>query len=83
MDQAGAEQFRKNSGFGDWDYVGEIVKNTKNIIKVSVEHGSQLKQRPGFLQYGLYDRPELKAWHKQRVCLIGDAAHPTSPVRFV
>ena len=32
-------------------------------------------------QYGLYDRPELKTWHQGRVLLIGDAAHPTSPVR--
>lgn len=38
MDQAGAEQFRKNSGFADWDYVGEIVKNTEKIIKVSIQY---------------------------------------------
>jgi salicylate hydroxylase len=31
-------------------------------------------------QYGLYDRPELKSWFKGRVVLLGDAAHPTSPV---
>ena len=29
----------------------------------------------------MYDRPELQSWHKGRVGLIGDAAHPTSPVR--
>ena len=32
------------------------------------------------LQYGLYDRPELTTWHKGRVVLLGDAAHPTTPV---
>lgn len=31
-------------------------------------------------QFGLFDRPELKTWHKGRVVLLGDAAHPTSPV---
>ena len=29
----------------------------------------------------MYDRPELQVWHKGRVVLLGDAAHPTSPVR--
>lgn len=32
-------------------------------------------------KYGIYDRPELETWFKGRVVLIGDAAHPTSPVR--
>jgi len=31
------------------------------------------------VKYGLYDRPELSSWHKDRVVLLGDAAHPTSP----
>lgn len=31
------------------------------------------------MQYGLYDRPTLPLWHKGRVVLLGDAAHPTSP----
>lgn len=34
-------------------------------------------------QFGTYDRLELKTWHQGWVVLIGDAAHPTSPVRLL
>ncbi|GJJ10473.1 hypothetical protein Clacol_004699 [Clathrus columnatus] len=34
---------------------------------------------PAILKFGLYDRKELKTWYKDRVVLIGDAAHPTAP----
>jgi len=30
-------------------------------------------------RYGLYERPIAGTWHKGRVVLVGDAAHPTSP----
>ncbi|CAF4225061.1 unnamed protein product, partial [Adineta steineri] len=31
------------------------------------------------IKIGLYDRPELTTWYKDRVVLAGDAAHATSP----
>ena len=31
------------------------------------------------IKVGLYDRPELSTWYKERVVLAGDAAHATSP----
>ncbi|KAI1792220.1 FAD/NAD(P)-binding domain-containing protein [Ganoderma leucocontextum] len=42
--------------------------------------GGELVRTAGrIIKFGLYDRPELPAWHKGRVVLAGDAAHPTSP----
>ncbi|KAJ6632204.1 FAD/NAD(P)-binding domain-containing protein [Mycena sp. CBHHK59/15] len=41
--------------------------------------GDLVRNAEKITKYGLYDRPELKSWHKGRVVLIGDAAHPTSP----
>ncbi|KAL0956145.1 hypothetical protein HGRIS_002308 [Hohenbuehelia grisea] len=41
--------------------------------------GELVKHADRIVKYGLYDRPELAAWHKDRVVLLGDAAHPTSP----
>ncbi|WP_067501969.1 FAD-dependent monooxygenase [Actinoplanes sp. TFC3] len=32
-----------------------------------------------FDHHGLFDRPPLPAWHRGRVALIGDAAHPMLP----
>lgn len=29
---------------------------------------------------GIYDRPPLPTWHRGRVVLCGDAAHPTTPI---
>ncbi|KAL1945670.1 hypothetical protein VTO73DRAFT_1672 [Trametes versicolor] len=41
--------------------------------------GELVRTADKIIKFGLYDRPELTAWHKGRVLLIGDAAHPTSP----
>ncbi|KAI0356256.1 FAD/NAD-P-binding domain-containing protein [Trametes cingulata] len=41
--------------------------------------GKMVSAGKNIVKYGLYDRPELQSWHKGRVVLLGDAAHPTSP----
>ncbi|KAE9409016.1 FAD/NAD(P)-binding domain-containing protein [Gymnopus androsaceus JB14] len=41
--------------------------------------GELVKTAQKIIKYGLYDRPELATWYKDRVVLLGDAAHPTSP----
>ncbi|KAI0271689.1 hypothetical protein BC834DRAFT_456367 [Gloeopeniophorella convolvens] len=38
-----------------------------------------IKTAEKVVKFGLYDRPNLNSWHKGRVVLLGDAAHPTSP----
>ncbi|KAL0581826.1 hypothetical protein V5O48_000194 [Marasmius crinis-equi] len=41
--------------------------------------GDLIKTSEKIVKFGLYDRPKLETWHKGRVVLVGDAAHPTSP----
>ena len=61
---------------------GDMVKSATEVVKVSclslMSH--TLAYYLCHFKYGLYDRPELETWYKGRVVLLGDAAHPTSPV---
>src|SRR3990172_7650463 len=40
---------------------------------------SLLEMATGFRRWSLYRLPPLRQWHKGRVVLLGDAAHPTLP----
>ncbi|KAA1472789.1 FAD/NAD(P)-binding domain-containing protein [Dentipellis sp. KUC8613] len=52
---------------------------TGPFSKLGCGAGKLVSNADRIVKYGLYDRPELKTWHKGRVVLLGDAAHPTSP----
>ena len=81
LDAAGVEAFKK-SPVSQWAFGGgELVRDAFGVIKVgSRGHLRSRNRLTHLIQYGLYDRPELGTWHFGRVVLIGDAAHPTSPV---
>jgi len=67
----------------DWHRVrGDSVKETvKGLAVASWDHGPKdvVAGATFVTKYGLYSRPILDVWHKGRVVLVGDAAHPTSP----
>ncbi|CCL99839.1 uncharacterized protein FIBRA_01863 [Fibroporia radiculosa] len=65
-----------------WRSMDEIRQNAFKKSPFSewgLGAGEIVQSADTIVKYGLYDRPELKTWHKGRVVLLGDAAHPTSP----
>lgn len=38
-----------------------------------------ISSAPAIGRWAIHDLPSLRTWHRGRVCLIGDAAHATSP----
>lgn len=81
MDDVVAEEFKKSSPYSKWDFgLGELIRSSTSITKVKRTIILSISKKLTLNQYGLYDRPELKTWHSGRVVLVGDAAHPTTPV---
>ncbi|KZT54767.1 FAD/NAD(P)-binding domain-containing protein [Calocera cornea HHB12733] len=67
----------------DWRRLSleEAHEMVKGLQAASWENGPKqlIAGATGVTKYGLYERPILDIWHKGRVVLLGDAAHPTSP----
>ncbi|KAF8514346.1 hypothetical protein BU17DRAFT_94619 [Hysterangium stoloniferum] len=65
------------------DSTGKFRQNLIDHLNCEWEDGISTKElfdsAPELIKFGLYDRKELPTWHKGRVVLIGDAAHPTGP----
>ncbi|KAI0743345.1 FAD/NAD(P)-binding domain-containing protein [Daedaleopsis nitida] len=63
----------------DMDDAAQQAFKTGPFSQLSFGGGELVQSAGKLIKFGLYDRPELSTWHKGRVVLIGDAAHPTSP----
>lgn len=58
----------------------EIRRNLLDVHKNDDPIFSEIiKKSEDIIAYPVYDIPKLPFWYKQRVCLIGDAAHGISP----
>lgn len=68
-------------------YPDAVVGPTTCLNRLQQRHRSDPFPIPQILdaadavlgQWPVYDVPHLKTWHTPRICLIGDAAHATSP----
>ncbi|WP_326691143.1 MULTISPECIES: FAD-dependent monooxygenase [unclassified Streptomyces] len=70
-------------GRGEVEAVSHEVWQRRLLDKHRKDHAPvpQLIQdtQDGILGYPIYDMPSIPTWYKGRVCLVGDAAHATSP----
>jgi 2-polyprenyl-6-methoxyphenol hydroxylase-like FAD-dependent oxidoreductase len=51
-----------------------LYKEDHDVVKELINATSE-----NFLKYPIYEMPSIETWHKNNVCLIGDAAHAISP----
>ncbi|KAJ7676503.1 hypothetical protein DFH06DRAFT_1466010 [Mycena polygramma] len=61
------------------DTAAQDAVRSSSLSQLPFGAGELVRNAEKITKFGLYDRPELMSWHKGRVLLIGDAAHPTSP----
>lgn len=55
------------------DYLVNVHKNDDPLFSKIIRNSHEI------IAYPIYDVPKLSHWYKDRICLIGDAAHGISP----
>ena len=77
-EQTGKEKGENNQNMISWeDWKKKLLQTHKDdseLVKKSINAPEETH-----FQFPIYDIPHMPIWHKGLVCLIGDAAHATSP----
>jgi len=61
------------------DDLHNVMKADELYEKQNVIQEKHIRNIFRMVHIGIYQNPILEKWHKGRVCIIGDAAHATSP----
>jgi 2-polyprenyl-6-methoxyphenol hydroxylase-like FAD-dependent oxidoreductase len=77
--EAGATPPRRE----DWSRAASRAELQPHLERLAIEHvdlGALVAATPTFYEYPMCDRDPLPAWSRERVTLLGDAAHPMYPM---
>ena len=75
---AGKEKEEDNQDAASWENwkkkLLQMHKDDSELVRKSINAPAEMH-----FQFPIYEIPHMPIWHKGLVCLIGDAAHATSP----